>query len=144
MRILILATCLALGGTSIAVADPEAPASPGAPAPATTPAAPAAAPTAAPPAAAPAAAAAATPADQAATAAAPTDTAFEKHLLAEGYKLEMRGGDKFYCKTEDNMLGSRLGNHRICSTAEQLSYRENSSQEYTQQLQRLQNNPTGH
>src|ERR1700704_3828169 len=130
--------CMAVGGISLALADPSTTASP--PSPPSAPSAPSAPAAAAPTAqAAPATPASTTPAPaaHAASAAAPAqdnkpavivqgtpefDTV-QKHFLAEGYKLEMRNGEKVFCRREEQ-LGSRLGGQKVCSTALQLMVTE--------------------
>jgi hypothetical protein len=85
----------------------------------------------APAATAPAAAAASTPAALAPVADATQRTAAavsppapavdqsDKHFLAEGYKMQMRNGQKMFCRREEQ-LGSRLGGALTCNTAEEL------------------------
>jgi hypothetical protein len=43
----------------------------------------------------------------------------DKHFLAEGYKMQMRNGQKVFCRREDQ-LGSRLGAAVTCNSAEEL------------------------
>ncbi len=86
----------------------------------------------APAATAPAAAAASTPAALAPVADATQHTAAaasppapavdqtDKHFLAEGYKMQMRNGQKMFCRREEQ-LGSRLGGALTCNTAEELT-----------------------
>jgi hypothetical protein len=159
--------CIGVGGISLALADPSTtPSTPSAPSAPTTPSAPtAAAPAAAPvvpapvtPQAAPVTAASTTPAlaAHAASAAAPAqdnkpavivqgtpefDT-MEKHFLAEGYKLEMRNGDKVFCRREEQ-LGSRLGGQKVCSTALQLMVTERQAQASVDKSMMQQHNPAG-
>jgi hypothetical protein len=129
-RVGILA-CISFGGISLAVADPaatlEAQATTSSLAPAT--------------ASAPAAPTAATPAQ---TAAAPADADMqEKHFLAEGYKVEMRHGEKYFCRRED-VLGSRLGGQKNCSTAQQLAQNEAEAKRITENAQHQQTHgPSG-
>ena len=132
--------CLNLGAVSLAVADPSAPS----PAPATgAPAADAAAPAVAP-ATPPASAPAAAPATAAATSAAKSALdADEKHFISEGYKPEMRNGQKVFCRREQ-VLGSRLGEAKHCATIEQLKVSEQESKDVTEQVQRTQKNPQGY
>ena len=138
--------CLNAAAASLALADP--PATP----PATTATAPAASSPTAPLATTPAAAVAPAPAaaqpasaTQAATraTAAPTLDQYEKHFLAEGYKLEMHHGEKMFCRSEE-LLGSRLGGHKACSTLEQLKATETGTRESVSQWQRTSTNPQGH
>jgi len=44
----------------------------------------------------------------------------DKHFLAEGYKMQMRNGQKMFCRREEQ-LGSRLGGALTCNTAEELT-----------------------
>jgi hypothetical protein len=145
MRLIVGAlACMAVGG--IALADPAA----------TTPAATAPAPTTPQAAPAPPASTTPAPAAHAASAAAPAqdnkpavivqgtpefDTV-EKHFLAEGYKLEMRNGEKVFCRREEQ-LGSRLGGQKVCSTALQLMVTERQAQASVDKSMMQQNNPTG-
>jgi hypothetical protein len=147
--------CLGAGGISAALADPvtppTSPAATSAPAPSTEPK------QAAPAAAAPAAEAkATTPAADAksATPAADTkptvvvqgkaeeDARLEKYFLAEGYKLEMHNGEKLLCRREEK-LGTRLGGHNSCGTAEQLSFIEEEAKAAVERGRMHQNNPVG-
>ena len=149
--------CMAVGGISLALADPSTTASP--PSPPSAPSAPSAPAAAAPTAqAAPATPASTTPAPaaHAASAAAPAqdnkpavivqgtpefDTV-QKHFLAEGYKLEMRNGEKVFCRREEQ-LGSRLGGQKVCSTALQLMVTERQAQASVDKSMMQQNNPSG-
>lgn len=129
--------CVVVGGLSVALADPPAPA-------ASTPAAATqAAP--APSSNAPAATPAATPAAASPTAAV-TVTAqedmMEKHFLSEGYKIEMHHGEKYFCRREED-LGSRLGGQKYCSSVEQLKATEKEAQASVDKSMMQQNNPSG-
>jgi hypothetical protein len=124
--VLALLACVAGGGLSVALADP--PAAPASTSEAATPATPA---TPGNPAAAPAAATSAGGVAPAAPGAQPASSVtisaeqavMEKHFLAEGYKVEMRNGQKYYCRREET-LGTRLGSQKFCSTEEQLKATE--------------------
>ena len=119
-----------IGAGAIALADPPPP----------TPTQPAAS-TVAPPAApveAPSTASAASTSHDAAAAVDPR----EKMLKARGYHVEMRHGEKLYCRSEE-VLGSRVPGKKICGTADELQDREHSSKEMTESAQRMQLNPTG-
>jgi hypothetical protein len=138
--------CLGAGGISVALADPvtppTTPAATAAPAPSTEPKEAALAP------AAPAAEAkATTPAADAKSATPAADAkqtvlvqgkaeedALEKRFLAEGYKMEMHNGEKVFCRREEQ-LGSRLGDHKICGTAEQLNFTEQEAKAAVQRGQ---------
>jgi hypothetical protein len=116
-----LLTLIGAGAVSMALADPPAPA----PATSTPPssAAPAA------PATPPTAAVITAPADE---------DLLDKHLRSEGYKVEMRNGQKMYCRKED-VLGSRLGAAtKTCGTAEQLKINEAQAHELVERTQRQQ------
>src|SRR6266436_5147110 len=103
--------CMAVGGISLALADPSTPAS--APSPPSAPSAPSAP------------AAAATPAID----------PEERRLLAQGYRMQMRHGEKVFCRREE-VLGSRLEGKMNCSTAQQLKSTQDQAQEAAQRLQR--------
>jgi hypothetical protein len=67
-------------------------------------------------------------------------TPAEKDLLAQGYKLEMRGTDKHFCRSQAE-LGTRF-THRVCITAEQAAATKRSSQDFLNDVQRPSgNNP---
>jgi hypothetical protein len=120
--------CLGLLALTPVFADPPAQpqASPSTSAPSTSaPSAPATAPT-----------------DQAAAAAADAAkaaevSAKEKHFLSEGYKPEMHGGEKMFCRRQGD-LGSRLSSHKICGTVDQLDAAERETQADVEQAQRQQ------
>lgn len=161
MRLVVsVLACVGVSGISIALADPPtdaASANPPAAAPAATPPA-----AAAPAAADPAAAAPAKPADPAAAAkpaapsAAPAATEHaapvvvtapqmdqeEKHFLSEGYKVEMRNGEKVYCRREE-VLGSHLGGHKQCASGQQLMFIEKDSERQAEHAQHNQTSSPG-
>ena len=62
---------------------------------------------------------------------------WEKHFLAEGYKIEMRNGDKYFCRREET-LGSRLGGAKYCSTTQQLMVTEKDAKRMTDTYQHQQ------
>jgi hypothetical protein len=66
----------------------------------------------------------------------------EKMLKLKGYRLEMRNGEKMYCRSEE-VLGSRLGGRKTCGTVDALLEREHMSRELAESAQRQQLNPTG-
>jgi hypothetical protein len=121
--------CVLLGAVSMAVAeDPPADTTNNA-APATT--APAGSPAAPPAAPAPAAGATQSSVTVPATAmpsAAPEGDQAAKHFLAEGYKMQMRNGQKVFCRREEQ-LGSRLGGALNCNTAEELNQIETQAKD---------------
>src|ERR1700730_546366 len=59
----------------------------------------------------------------------------ERRLLAQGYKLEMRHGEKYFCRITDT-LGSRVTPVKACSTAEQLMTKALEGKEFTEWAQR--------
>jgi len=124
--------CMAVGGISLALADPSTPAS--VPSPPSAPSAPTA-PAAAAPMAAPATPAPATPQAAPAAAATPAIDPEERRLLAQGYRMQMRRGEKVFCRREE-VLGSRLEGKMNCSTAQQLKSTQDQAQEAAQRLQR--------
>ena len=151
--------CLIVGQISLALADPPADsaATQTSPAPAAATSAAAAA-TPAPAAAATPAAAASAPAPAAAHAAASAPPAasghasveisapemdrLEKHFLAEGYKIEMHNGEKYFCRREE-ALGSRLGGQKQCTNAQQLMFIEKDSQRQAEHAQHNQASSPG-
>jgi hypothetical protein len=66
----------------------------------------------------------------------------EKRLRLKGYRLEMRHGEKMYCRSEE-VLGSRVAGRKVCGTVEEVESREHLSQEMIGNAQRVQLNPTG-
>lgn len=131
MRLILGAlACVGIGGSSVALADPPT-------SPATSP----------PPAAVAPAATAATHTSSVTIStdkpAAPDASVDEKHFLAEGYKLEMRHGEKYFCRSEDT-LGSRLGSAKVCSTAQQLNATERDAKASVDRNMMQQHNPSGH
>ena len=134
MRIFVAAlAALGAGAASLALADPSAtpPATEAAPVTAPAPAAPAV----------PATPAAASTAAVQASKAQEIDP-FEKHLMAEGYRPEMQGGEKMYCR-KDAPLGSRLSGQKTCATAEQWKLREDQTKEGVSKAQHAAVNPKG-
>jgi len=134
---------IGFGAVSAALADPSAPATattataaPAAAAPATAPAQPAAAtPASSPTPAAPKAAAAASSTSSA-------EEEREHHFLSEGYRLEMRNGEKVFCRREET-LGSRLGAQKVCSSALQLTETERQAKASVDGSVMQHSNPTG-
>jgi hypothetical protein len=149
---------MSLGAFSMAWADDPPPSQPvasptdqqaaaataqGKPAPADTPAAVAtsnAAATAAAPPTKSESAPAATPASTTAQTSKNQDlTDDEKKLLSRGYKLETRGGQKFFCHSE-TLVGSRFPT-KTCRTAEQMAAIRQNSKDYLNDVQRSSGNP---
>jgi len=106
--------CLSAGAVSPALADP--PATPTAPVSEAT-----------PPASAPAV-------DPATAASKPAVDPEENRLISEGYKLEMRNGQKVFCRREA-LLGSRFET-KLCATAEQLKSVRQSGKDIVEEAQR--------
>jgi hypothetical protein len=52
---------------------------------------------------------------------------FERHLLAEGYVVRVKDGDRLFCK-RDVSLGTRLMSAYQCATKEALEARETQDQ----------------
>ena len=130
-----LAALMLLGAGTLAVTFADTPAAPAAaaaaPAPATS--TPAATPSATAPAVAEANAAPTTAAKSSATSATTAPSAEEKRLIAAGYKPEMHGGVKLFCRSEQ-VVGSRLPK-KVCGTPEQWKMSGDDSQHYLQDLQ---------
>jgi len=63
--------------------------------------------------------------------------------MAAGYKPEMRNGTKYWCRSE-TPVGSHLAGHKVCATADQIDGSAHDSQQFTEQAQRRQANPSGH
>lgn len=130
MRLILGAlACVGIGGSSVALADPPTSAA------------------TSPPTAAVATATAATTSSPVTASidkpAAPAESVDDKHFLAEGYKLEMRHGEKYFCRRED-VLGSRLGGGKVCSTAQQLAATERDARAAMDRNMMQQHNPAGH
>jgi hypothetical protein len=120
MRLIVgILACLA--STTLLADEPAAPAATPAPA-ATAPAADAPNSVLIPP-----------PAAAAKTAAA-DEEAEVKRLRARGYRLEKRDGNEVWCRKEDTM-GTRLGGHTVCRTAEQIRYEEEKVKRDVQRIQ---------
>jgi hypothetical protein len=95
--------------------------------------------------AAPAPPAASTPAASqpaAPKAAAPALSADEQRLINQGYKPQLRNGEKIYCRREAE-TGSRVNAVQHCGTVAQLTTSTQNSKDYLENAQRAQINPTG-
>ncbi len=125
----VVMSCLAVGAFSTA---PAQTASPVAPAPSTQ--------ASTPPATAAPAATAATAAPSASTAAAapaaPTVYPMDKQMISKGYKPEMHGSERVYCRKEDQ-IGTHLPPVKTCVTAEQAAINARDAKEYTENAQRM-------
>jgi hypothetical protein len=133
MRFLTWAVACILGG-ALGVVQAEEPTKAPAPSEAT---APAASDTATTPAAAPAAA------STTAAKADVHDEMLDKHFRAEGYKVQMRNGEKWYCKPVIE-TGTRLASSQpVCAPGEQLLIKERQQQEDLQKAQRALNGTKG-
>lgn len=64
----------------------------------------------------------------------PELTADEKNLISQGYKLEVRGDQKFFCHSE-TALGSRFP-HKSCRKEEEILASTQRSKDMTDQMQR--------
>ena len=114
--------CIGAGVLTVAVADPPPPEQPSAPA-AQAPSAPQSTPVAS-------------------AVAKPAIDPDEKRLISQGYKPEMRNGEKVFCRREQT-LGSRLGEAKHCATAEQLKVSHQETHDVMDKIQRTQKNPQG-
>jgi hypothetical protein len=87
-------------------------------------------------------AAAAAPANAAAQPAKPTElTADEKSYLSHGYKLQIRGGEKYFCRSEQQ-LGTRFAT-TTCRTAEQMAASAQTSKDFATEMERPNGNKPG-
>ena len=77
------------------------------------------------------------------TAPAPAVDPDEQRLISQGYKPEMRHGEKVFCKREP-VMGSRINVTEHCGTVDQLKTLTQVSKEEVNKSQRIQTNPTGH
>jgi hypothetical protein len=85
---------------------------------------------------------AAAPASAAAQSAKKTDlTADEKNYLSHGYKLQIRGGQKYFCRSEAQ-LGTRFAT-TTCRTAEQMAATRQNSKDFTSEMERPSGNTPG-
>jgi hypothetical protein len=131
MRIAVgLLACIGAGALTSALADPPSVAAPAGAttAPASADSAPVAASAKATPAAAPNAA-------TASNASAPPELGQEeKQLIAQGYRLEIHGNQKLFCRRE-TALGSHLPGPKVCASAERLKAAEAEAKEATSHVQ---------
>ena len=76
--------------------------------------------------------------------AAPEVDPIEKHFISEGYRMQMRNGEKVFCRREE-VMGTRLGsNNMTCSTAEVLKQTEAQAHATVERAQNQQaSGPTG-
>jgi hypothetical protein len=63
----------------------------------------------------------------------PELTPEDKELMARGYKLELRGGEKYFCRREQQ-IGSRFET-KSCNTAESIRAQRLESQEAVRMIQ---------
>jgi hypothetical protein len=77
---------------------------------------------------------AAKPAADSAKNAATELTADEKRLISSGYKLEVKGDKRLFCRREAT-LGSRF-EKKVCGTADQLASQTRDSKDVTESAQR--------
>jgi hypothetical protein len=130
MRFAAVLACLGIGAASGALADP--PSGPPVQSPAAQPAA--ATTTSATEAAAEKAPVTAPQSAATASTTAAVDPE-EKRLLAKGYRLQMRSGQKVFCRREQ-VIGSRLEGKLICGTAQDLAAGEEQARESVDRAQR--------
>lgn len=141
MRLVVcVLACVGAGGMALALADPPANPAPTATAPSSGAQPAASAPAASPSASAPAA----KPQGPTVDVDAQKEDQLEKHFLAEGYKLEMHNGEKYFCRREE-VLGSHLSSsQKQCGTAQQLKLNEDESQAAFRRGQMQQGNAPQH
>jgi hypothetical protein len=76
--------------------------------------------------------------------AAPEVDQTDRHFLSEGYKMQMRNGQKVFCRREEQ-LGSRLGGAMTCSSGEELKQIETQAHATVERAQNQQaTGPTAH
>lgn len=68
-------------------------------------------------------------------------TADEKNYLSHGYKLQLRGGQKYFCRSEAQ-LGTRFAT-TTCRTAEQMAVAAQNSKDFTSGMERPNGNKPG-
>jgi len=85
----------------------------------------------------------AAPAASATEAAKPAVSPDEQRLLSQGYKPEMRNGQKIYCRRE-HVMGSRTDMAEHCGTVDQLKRSSQDARDQTDRAQRNLGNPGGH
>lgn len=145
MRSVIFASLSLIFGavTAFAAEDPPQPASttaaPSQAAPAASPSTPAASPS--PPAGSQPAPAPATSSTVAHATNSQELTPAEKSLIAQGYKLQVKDGQRTFCRRE-----VALGSHfekKVCGTAEQLADSTREAKDITERTQSRGTNPTG-
>ena len=71
----------------------------------------------------------------------PDLTEDERRLLSQGYRMEMHGGERTFCRREV-VLGSHF-EKKVCGTAEQLATSRQTSRDATELSQRHGTNPQG-
>ena len=122
MRLIVgVLACVAASAVTVAVADPPAA-----------------------PAAAPAASASATPTPAAAQSAKTSVPSEESALLAAGFKPQMKGGQKVWCREEQQTTGTRLSRSKqSCNTAEALKEQIKNGREIIERAQNNQQNKFG-
>jgi hypothetical protein len=76
--------------------------------------------------------------------AAPQVDQIDKHFIAEGYKMQMRNGEKVFCRREDPPAGTHFGGALTCNSAEVLKQIETQANASLQKAQSQQSTgPTG-
>ena len=66
----------------------------------------------------------------------------EKRLIAQGYRPEMRNGEKVFCR-RDEELGSRLSGVKHCGTVAELKTAQATNREEVERAQRVLPNAPG-
>ncbi len=66
----------------------------------------------------------------------------EERLVSQGYRVEVHGGEKVFCRREV-VVGSHF-EKKVCGTVAQLAASRQTSREVTESTQRYGTNPTGH
>ena len=122
MRLIVgVLACVAASAAIVAIADPPAA-----------------------PAAAPSATASATPTAATTESAQPTIANDEAALRAAGYKPQMKGGQKMWCRKEAVTTGTRLTRDKeTCNTADQLKEQIHNGREIIERAQNNQLNKFG-
>jgi hypothetical protein len=60
----------------------------------------------------------------------------DKQMISRGYKPEMHGSERVYCRKEDQ-IGTHLPPVKTCVTAEQATINARDAKEYTENAQRM-------
>jgi hypothetical protein len=71
----------------------------------------------------------------------PPTTDLDKRLRAQGYKVETRGDEIFYCRNEA-IIGTRF-ERKVCATSEQLASMQQKGADATSKMQKGMNTLKG-